>query len=418
MRTRIAVIGGGVSGLACALRLAPRHAVTLFEREQRLGGHAHTVTPAGGQGERVDTGFIVFNETTYPRFTALLRELGVASQPTDMGLSVRDDETGFEYSRDTLRSLFAQKRNLVRPGFYRMLGEAVRFNREATQAVDETVDEFLLARSFSPRFLRHYLQPLLAAIWSSDLSGVGSMPMAFVARFFENHGFLRFTDLIPWRVVKGGSSAYVDALVRVVAGAAELRLGAHLVSVRRTGEQVWVRAEGAEAEPFDQVIFATHSDQALELLEDASADERDVLGSIGFAPNDVLLHLDTSVLPRRRGAWASWNYAIGRQAPDGLVTYHMNTVQRLACDRHYCVSLERPGAASAPIDGRSVLARIPYHHPVFNRRALEAQAKRALISGARNRTFYCGAYWYNGFHEDGLRSALEVVNQINTEAPA
>jgi predicted NAD/FAD-binding protein len=406
------------------LRLFPRHAVTLFEREHRLGGHAHTVTPPGGQGERVDTGFIVYNETTYPRFTALLRELGVATQPTDMGLSVRDDETGFEYSRDTLGSLFAQKRNLVKPGFHRMLAEAFRFNRETArlaerpchEAVDQTVDQFLAARSFSPRFLRHYLQPLLAAIWSSDLADLSAMPMAFVARFFANHGFLRFTDLIPWRVVSGGSSSYVDALTRVVSAHADIRLGARLRSVRRASDAVWVRAEGAEAERFDHVIFATHSDQALRLLEDASADERDVLGSIGFAPNDVLLHLDTSVLPRRRRAWASWNYAIGGRLPGGLVTYHMNTVQRLTCARQYCVTLERPNAAAAPVDSEAVLARIPYHHPVFNRRALVAQSRRDLISTPRNRTFYCGAYWYNGFHEDGLRSALDVVNLINGEA--
>ncbi len=412
----VAIIGAGISGMACAHELSSRFRVTVFEQDLRVGGHVNTVavTAAGGRAQ-VDTGFIVYNDSTYPGFSQLLKILGVASKPTRMGLSVRDDFANLEYNRMTLRSVFSQKRNLLNPGFLSMLAEAVRFNREAlalsVQDGDETVGAFLARRGFSRGLLHHYFYPMVAAIWSAEQGHIEQMPITFVARFFSNHGFLRFTRLVPWRVIEGGSSRYMEKLLAAVSG--QVRLRARVQALKRLPKGVEVRAVGAEPELFDFAIVATHSDEALGLLADATEAERRILAAIRYTSNEAVLHTDTSVLPRNRLAWASWNYLISPRAPQGLISYHMNTVQQADWPEQYCVSLN-PGTA---VDEAKVLKKISYRHPLFDAPALQSQKRRAEISGL-DRVFYCGAYWYNGFHEDGLRSALDVCAVLNKEATA
>ncbi|MBM4264643.1 MAG: FAD-dependent oxidoreductase [Deltaproteobacteria bacterium] len=413
-RPRVAIIGAGISGLGCAWRLQDRCEVTIYEKDARLGGHAHTVDAGAA---RVDTGFIVFNERTYPRFTRLLKELGVPSRPTTMGLSVRDDAAGLEYCRETLRTVFSQLRNLVRPSFWRMLRESLRFNRlaariaQATSSEGESLSQFLAREGFSETFARHYLHPLVASIWSADRAAVDEMPIEFVARFFENHGFLKFRKQPPWRVVEGGSSTYVRALASRLK--ATILPGCAVQSVRRLANCIEVRTERGSVEHHDFVVFATHSDETLAMLSDPSPEERSILGAIRYGNNTVTLHTDTSVLPRNRLAWASWNYWLAADRPEGLITYHMNTVQEFDSEVEYLVSLnaQSSGVFFAP---SKILCTIEYRHPIFDAAARAAQKERMEIFG-RRRTYYCGAYWSNGFHEDGLRSAEEASEALLKE---
>jgi predicted NAD/FAD-binding protein len=410
---RIAIVGAGIAGNVVAYRLRGEHEVTVFEACDYVGGHTHTVdVEHAGTRYAIDTGFIVFNDWTYPNFVRLLDELGVATQPTSMSFSVSCELDGLEYNGTSLTGLFADRRNLVRPKFYRLLADIVRFGRDAraylaTGDRSATLGEFLAQRRYSAELATHYVVPMTAAIWSAAPGSVLDMPAEFLLRFFLNHGMLSIDDRPQWRTIVGGSARYVDKLV--AGHRARIRTGSPVLAVRRIGEEVWVYSRGSEPERFDAVFMACHSDQALKLLVDASALERDVLGTIRYGRNEAVLHTDERLLPRRRRAWASWNYrvAAGRdEAP--LVTYHMNTLQRLRAPAEFCVTLNDGGRVAE----KCVLGRFEYDHPIFDAAATAAQARHAEIDGLR-RTYFCGAYWRNGFHEDGVVSALAALTHFN-----
>ena len=409
---RIAIIGTGISGLSAAWALHRDHALTLFEAGDYIGGHTHTVdVEVQGRPYAVDTGFIVFNDWTYPQFIELLDRLQVASRPTQMSFSVRCERSGLEYNGETLNTLFAQRRNLFRPAFHRMIRDILRFNREAPalleQEQDSSLDDYLRAGRYSREFIDHYILPMAAAIWSAEPAIMGQMPARFFVRFFKNHGLLSVKDRPQWRVITGGSRCYVEALVAPFRE--RIRLNCPVEWLRRQAGQVEIKPVGGAVEYFDQVIIATHSDQALRLLADPSAQEREILGALPYQENDVVLHTDTRLLPQRRLAWAAWNYHLPAQPRDRVaVTYNMNMLQGLEAPQTFCVTLNRSDA----IDPARMLYRTTYHHPVFTTAGVQAQARRAEISGV-NRTWYCGAYWRNGFHEDGVDSGLAVARDLS-----
>ncbi|MDG9856796.1 FAD-dependent oxidoreductase [Pseudomonas nitroreducens] len=410
---RIAIIGSGISGLTCAHLLARSHEVCVFEASDWIGGHTHTVD-VDWQGQRyaVDTGFIVFNDWTYPRFIQLLDRLGVASRPTQMSFSVHDPAIGLEYNGHDLNTLFAQRRNLVSPGFWGMLHDILRFNREALEDHAEqripltlTLGDYLRAGDYGDRFIEHYIVPMGSAIWSMSRARMLDFPLQFFIRFFANHGLLSVNNRPQWRVVEGGSRSYVAPLT---AGYRErIRLSCPVHRVRRDAQGVEIHS-AAGIERFDKVVFACHSDQALALLEAPSAAEQTVLCALGYASNEVVLHTDTRLLPRRRRAWASWNYRLGgpEDAPAAL-TYDMNLLQGIEAPVTFCVSLNQ----TERIDPAKVLARFDYAHPQFSLPGIDAQARRGLLQG-RQHSYFCGAYWGNGFHEDGVVSALEVAGHF------
>ena len=411
----IAIIGSGIAGLTCAWRLAGQHQVTLFEAASTPGGHTATVDIATPQGTwAIDTGFIVYNDRTYPRFMGLLSELGLSGQKTQMSFSVHNPQSGLEYNGHSLSSLFAQRRNLVKPAFWGLLREIVRFNRLAKQALGgafdpaATLQTFLERHRFSPFFARHYILPMGAAIWSSSLQEMRRFPLALFLRFFENHGLLDIRQRPQWYVVPGGSREYVRALLAQRGDRLRLRLNAPVQNVIRRQEGVTLQLASGE-QHFDQAIFACHSAQALAMLADPTSAEREILGDIGWQQNEVVLHSDPRWLPTRKRAWASWNYRLSEQdQASACVTYNMNILQGLPADAPlFCVTLNPP----TPVDPRFVWKRMVYEHPLFNPQSWSAQMRREEING-RQRSWFCGAYWYNGFHEDGVRSALDVVNGI------
>lgn len=411
----IAIIGSGIAGLTCAWRLAGQHQVTLFEAASTPGGHTATVDIATPQGTwAIDTGFIVYNDRTYPRFMKLLSELGLSGQKTQMSFSVHNPQSGLEYNGHSLSSLFAQRRNLVKPAFWGLLTEIVRFNRQAKQALagafdpGATLQTFLERHRFSPFFARHYILPIGAAIWSSSLQEMRRFPLALFLRFFENHGLLDIRQRPQWYVVPGGSREYVRALLAQRGDRLRLRLNAPVQNVIRRQEGVTLQLASGE-QHFDQAIFACHSAQALAMLADPTSAEREILGDIGWQQNEVVLHSDPRWLPTRKRAWASWNYRLSEQdQASACVTYNMNILQGLPADAPlFCVTLNPP----TPVDPRFVWKRMVYEHPLFNPQSWSAQMRREEING-RQRSWFCGAYWYNGFHEDGVRSALDVVNGI------
>jgi predicted NAD/FAD-binding protein len=408
---KIAIVGSGISGLVAAYHLSREHEITLYEGERRLGGHTHTVNVRVGSREYgVDTGFIVYNERTYPEFTKLLAELGVATQPTEMSFAVRCEASGLEYAGSTLRGLFAQPTNAARPGFWRMLRDVGRFWRDARAllaAKDEkvTLGELLEAKRYSREFVEWHLLPMAGAIWSADGDSIREFPALAFARFFANHGLLQLRDRPQWRVVRGGSSRYVEPLVARFRE--RILLGTPVRSLRRRGGGVEVATDRGR-ERFDRVVVAAHADQALALLADPTPAELHVLGAVRYSRNDVVLHTDTSLLPRRRAARASWNVHLGSARAGGVaVTYDLSRLQGLDAPERFLVTLNR----SEAIDPTRVLLRQSYAHPVFDRAALQAQRHRARVSGA-HRIHYCGAYWRNGFHEDGVASALDVEREI------
>ena len=411
---KIAIIGTGIAGNYAAYRLAPHHDITVFESKGRIGGHTNTLTiREPGRKLAIDTGFIVFNDATYPNFIALLDELGVASQPSDMGFSVSSADGGIEYNGSSLNSLFAQRSNLLKPSFYRMLADILRFNREAPAVLDNggpelTLGEYLERNSYTRNFVDHYVVPMGSAIWSATAERMRNMPVKFFVRFFQNHGLLSVNDRPQWRVVQGGSASYVDKLV--ARHRDRIRLNTPVCEVRRRPGYVEVTAEGCEAERFDHVFFACHSDEALAMLSDPTPVEREVLGAIAYQRNEAALHTDTSLMPRRRRAWAAWNYHLPRPeaGADGGVTltYNMNILQSLEASREYCVTLN----STPSIDPEKILKVIQYSHPVFTERAVAAQKRHREVNGMRS--YYCGAYWRYGFHEDGVVSAMEALNDF------
>jgi predicted NAD/FAD-binding protein len=413
----IAIIGGGISGLATAHLLCGEHQVTLFEANDYLGGHTHTVdVPLDGTVWAVDTGFIVFNERTYPNFIRLLDHLGVASQPSVMSFSVTSEQSGLEYCATNLDTLFAQRKNLLSLPFWGMLREVFRFNRESRELCGSsdmtlTLGSYLAEKGYSRRFIDDFLVPMGSAIWSAEPSQFLQFPAAAFVHFFTNHGILNVVDQPKWRVVTGGSRQYVEPLVRPFRD--RVRLSTPVDRVRRLPDRVEVSARGGEPEYFDQVVLACHSDQALAMLADPSASERELLGAIPYQRNDTVLHTDERLLPDLPRARASWNCRIPRQEQAGVsLTYWMNRLQSLAAPKEFCVTLNSPDAM-AP---EQVIRRLVYHHPVYSAAAFQAQKRRDEISGV-NRTWYCGAWWGYGFHEDGLNSALAVCRRFGRDLP-
>jgi len=405
----IAVIGAGISGLSAAYWLQLDHRVTVFEANDYSGGHTNTVAvELEGNRYHIDTGFIVYNERTYPKFSLLLDELGVPSQPTEMSFSVRDDCGGLEYNGHSLNSLFAQRRNLLRPHFWRMLLDIMRFNRHAIRLAAQsgaelTVGDFLKQHQFSRAFADQYLLPMGSAIWSCPTGKFSQFPIRFIVEFYANHGLLQLRDRPTWRVIAGGSQSYVREMVRKLRQPVQLR--SIVSSVRRFSDRVDVDVRGRSVQSFDHVVFACHSDQALRILgDDATVTERDVLAEFPYERNTAILHTDESVLPRNRRAWASWNYRTAGSDTPACVTYNMNILQGIEARQTFCVTLND----ETHIAPERVLRRFEYSHPVYTARRSAAQARhRELL--ATNRTSFCGAYWGNGFHEDGVTSARAVV---------
>jgi predicted NAD/FAD-binding protein len=414
---KIAVIGTGVSGLVAAHLLHRDHDITVFEARDRVGGHVHTVdVDDGGASRRVDTGFIVFNDWTYPNFIALLGRLGVRSRDTDMSFSVTDEYSGLEYAGSSANTMFAQRRNLIRPRFWRMIKQITRFNREAPQLLDDDADDLTLGsyldqNGYSKEFRDHYIVPMGGAIWSSPNEAMYEFPVRFFVRFFKNHGMLSVNERPQWRVVDGGSRAYVDALIKPFAD--RIRLSAPVRSVTRSQSQVTVASSEGD-EVFDHVVIASHSDQALSMLADPTDAERDILGSVQYIDNDVVLHTDTSLMPRTRRTWSSWNAFVPARARDKVtLTYNMTILQRLQTKTQYMVTLND----SARINPGHIVRNFSYSHPLFTTESVAAQGRYSEIGGV-NRTHYCGAYWFNGFHEDGVRSALRACTNIIGEEAA
>jgi predicted NAD/FAD-binding protein len=408
---KIAVIGTGISGLTAAYLLHPGHDLTLFEAGDHVGGHTDTHdVEQEGKRYAVDTGFIVFNALNYPNFTRLLERLGVASSPSSMSFSVRCERTGLEYNGTSVDTLFAQRRNLLRPGHYRMIREIFRFNREAPELLGGndslTVGDYLSEKRYSREFIDHYLVPMGAAIWSTEPEGLlARFPARYFVEFLSNHRMMQVEDRPLWRTIRGGSARYVEALTAAFRD--RIRLRTPVLRVTRGADGVAVESR-AGVEAFDRVVIATHSDQALQMLSDPTEEEKAVLGAFSWRANPTVLHTDERFLPRRRRARASWNYHLPREprrAP--TVTYCMNILQNLRSRRSFCTTLNRDDE----IDPAQVLRRMTYHHPVFTRPAVDAQARIDRISGV-DRTYYAGAYWGYGFHEDGVRSGLAVARHF------
>lgn len=408
---RIAVVGGGVSGLVCAFLLARAHDVVLYEKEPRLGGHTNTVLVRHeDQTWSVDTGFIVFNTKNYPKLSWLLDLLGVESRPTTMSFSVRDDDADFEYGGSSIGGLVGAPKNLVNPRWWSVVRGVATLGRHGKSLLAEvgevaTVSDLVRSGRFSRGFLDDYLIPMAGAIWSAPRDSVLAFPAKFLLRFFDNHGMLDLRERPQWRTIVGGSQRYIDAMMGVLARSA--RVAQDVRSIRRTPAGVVVRTATTE-ETFDEVVLATHSDQALAILADASDGEREILSLMPYQPNEAVLHTDASALPRRRRCWAAWNYRVARDPRRPVaVTYNMSILQGLGTTRPICVTLND----TTRIDPECVIARFQYHHPIYTLEGDRARTRWQEISGVQH-THYCGAYWGNGFHEDGVVSALRVCERL------
>jgi predicted NAD/FAD-binding protein len=407
---KIAIIGSGISGLTTAYLLNRRHEITVFEAADRVGGHTHTVNITGdGTQYAIDTGFFVFNDWTYPNFIRLLRTLGVSYKAIEMSFSVCDPRSGFEYNGSSLNSLFAQRSNLWSPSFWLMLRDILRFNREALDdlhsqriAADITLGAYLKDGGYGRRFTEHYIVPMGAAIWSMSLTDMLSFPLQFFVRFFKNPGLLSVNNRPQWCVVEGGSSRYIEPLTASFRD--KIRLNCPVSRVERDEQGVVIHS-AVGSELFDRVVFACHSDQALQTLAQPSVAEQEILGALPYADNDVVLHTDIGLLPKRPLAWASWNYRVsGDRQHLAAVTYDMNILQGLKSDTRFCVSLNQ----TAAIDPSKILARYCFAHPQYSLSTVAAQARWDELLGSQH-TYYCGAYWANGFHEDGVISGLRVA---------
>jgi predicted NAD/FAD-binding protein len=414
-RQRIAVVGSGIAGLSCAWLLGRRHDVTLLEAAPRLGGHVNTIeVPGPGGAVAVDTGFIVYNETTYPNLTALFRHFSVATQPSEMSFAVSLDNGALEYAGTTLAGLFAQKQNLLRPRFWRMIFEILRFYRTARGGAaaprddDETLREYLDRNGYGAALRDDHLLPMAAAIWSGGTAALADYPAASFIRFCANHGLLQVAGRPQWRAVSGGSSAYVRKLVADFAG--RIETGTPVLTVRRQPDGVDLRTGAGETRRFDHVVLATSAPRALDMLADADARERALLGAFGTVKNLAVLHSDPTLMPRRRAVWSSWNY-LGSRAPragaDLCVTYWMNRLQTLDARRPFFVTLNPQHPPAAGTLWHSEI----YEHPLFDAAAIRAQRQVWHLQGAR-RTWFCGAWFGAGFHEDGLQAGLAVAEQL------
>ena len=402
---KIAVVGAGISGMLAAYLLHDEHDITVFEANDYIGGHTNTVDVfIGDRTYAVDTGFIVFNQKTYPNLVKLLQRLNVPWQESQMSFSVHCEKTGFEYSPTSLSTLFAQHRNILRPWFWYMIKEVFAFKKQLIHIaeLDEniTLDDYLKNKCYSKKFSDYFIIPMGAAIWSADPEGFKYFPACMFARFFLNHGFLNVYDQPQWLVIQGGSREYVKALT----GSFRDRIHTNccVSKIKRLNDHVEVTCGGDDSKQFDHVIIATHSDQALKMLADPTEAESEVLGAIPYQKNEVVLHTDISMLPDRRLIWSSWNYSIPSEVKAKVsVTYDMNILQSLEAESEFCVTLNQ----KQKIDISKIVKIFEYSHPIFQPCAVSAQRRYRDISGI-NRTHYCGAYWGNGFHEDGVNSAL------------
>jgi predicted NAD/FAD-binding protein len=410
----IAIIGSGISGLTCAHLLDPEHNVTVYEKNHYVGGHTATIDiEHKGEKLAIDTGFIVFNNRTYPNFIRLLDKLGVNKKETEMSFSVHNPKSGFEYNGHTINTLFAQRRNLLKPRFWKLIFEIVKFNRLCKKAFHEndfsqakTLGDFLAKQGFSSFFAEHYILPMGAAIWSTSLQEMEAFELKFFIQFFFHHGLLNIVDRPQWYVVEGGSRSYVSKITDKLNQA--IQLNTDIRQVTRQADGVHLLFANGDEKIFDEVIFSCHSDQALQLLGDASLDEKAILAGIPYSPNQVTLHTDTKLLPKRKLAWASWNYRLDKASDHpACVTYIMNILQGIKNDSTFCVTLNQDAA----IDPDKIIQSFTYHHPILNTQSVGAQNKRHLICG-KNNTHFVGAYWYNGFHEDGVKSALDVTKRF------
>lgn len=418
---KIAVIGSGISGMVAAHELAEQHDITLFESAPIIGGHTATKDiELNGREYAIDTGFIVFNDWTYPEFIRLMDKLGVESQPTSMSFSVSDSLTGVEYAGTNLNALFAQRRNLVSPRFLTMVRDILRFNKEAEKHLQEnpgcvnmTLGQYLEQYGYSAVFRDLYLIPMGAAIWSSNTAMMLNFPLQFFVRFFRNHGLLSVKNRPQWRVIKGGSRSYIDPLTKNFEQNIELDNPVFNVSRLSKADgstSVIVESRRFSAE-FDQVIFACHSNQALEMLDDASREETEILSAIPYSRNEVVLHTDHTLLPENRRCWSSWNVSLANAVLEQpTLTYNMNILQGIESDTTFCVTLNQTG----DIDESKILGVYEYDHPIFTEAGMEAQSRWAEINGTNN-TWFCGAYWRNGFHEDGVWSAQRVVRDLKNQ---
>jgi|TARA_B110000116_G_scaffold272075_1_gene295085 predicted NAD/FAD-binding protein len=412
---KIAVIGAGISGLTAAYYLKDKHQVTVLESEGRIGGHTATVDVTHeGRDYAIDTGFIVYNDWTYPKFIELLNELGVATDATEMSFSVSCDSSGVEYGGNNLNTMFAQRLNLFKPSFIGMVKDILRFNKAAIEDLDSgrleetaTLGQYLQDNKYGRAFIEHYLVPMGCAIWSASTKTMIDFPLLFFVRFFKNHGLLSVNNRPQWRVVRGGSRSYLKPLIEQLKDS--IHVSVDIYRVQRHSGGVKIELKSGEVQEYDHVVFACHSDQAKALLGDISDTEDSVLSAIPYQSNEVVLHTDDTILPRKKLAWSSWNYRLrsGDQSR-AVLTYDMNILQGIDSDTTFCVTLND----RVSIDASKILGVYNYSHPVFSLESVAAQSRWGDINGVK-RTWFCGAYWGNGFHEDGVASGRRVAQALN-----
>lgn len=408
---KIAIIGSGISGNTLAYHLNSNHQITLFESNSRVGGHSHThKIEIFNQKLNVDTGFIVFNKKTYPHFINLLHELKVPYENSAMSFSVKDSQKDFEYNGTNLNALFAQRKNLISPTFYKMIKEILRFNKNSTLLLKDneeiSLGEYLDREAYSDFFKKYYILPMGSAIWSSDVKTMMTFPAKFFVRFFDNHGMLNINDRPQWLTITGGSINYVKKLISPFEK--KIKLNSQIKSVERKNDHVAIQFHD-RTERFDWVFFACHSDEALKLIKSPTQDEKNVLKAIPYTDNEVILHFDERFMPRRKLAWAAWNYHVTEDSSSPVsLTYNMNILQNLKTNVPVLVTLN----PQEKIDKHKIIKKLSYAHPQYSLKSIEAQSKHHLISGV-NRTSFAGAYWGNGFHEDGVKSAIDAIEQFN-----
>ncbi|WP_025565552.1 FAD-dependent oxidoreductase [Psychromonas sp. SP041] len=412
----IAIIGSGISGLTSAYLLSKKHNVTVFEKNNYIGGHTATVDiEKDGIPYAIDTGFIVFNDKTYPNYLALLDEIGIGKKATEMSFSVHNCHTGLEYNGHNLNTLFAQRRNLLNPKFWLLVKEILRFNKLCKSIFEAnvylpglTLGEFLTEHKFSDFFAEHYILPMGAAIWSSSLEQMEEFEFRFFVQFFHHHGLLNIADRPQWYVIPNGSRSYLAPLCEPFKN--NIHLNANILGITRNDNKVHIHFDNPDdKQTFDEVVIACHSDQALALLSDATEDEEALLSDMPYSENSVILHTDVSLLPDRETAWASWNYQLSQdRSKPASVTYNMNILQGFYSDHTFCVTLNQ----KQDIDPDKILKEYNYHHPIFSSASIRAQQQRDLICGKQH-THFAGAYWHSGFHEDGVRSAVEVAQRFD-----
>lgn len=417
MTQRIAIVGTGISGLTSAYLLNRKHNITVYEANDYIGGHTATKKiDDDGESHNIDTGFIVFNDWTYPNFIKLITELGVDYQPTEMSFSVTSKAANIEYNGNSLNTLFAQRRNIFRPRFWRIISDILKFNKACKQYVADgrdteglTLQDVITELNLSEDFARYYILPMCAAIWSSSLEQTRLFPLTFFLQFFNNHGLLNISDRPQWYTIKGGSFQYIPPLTKSFED--KIKLSCGVAKVTKEGEQWLIEDVHGGQSRFDHVVFACHSDQALAMLAEPSDKHKQVLGDIPYAANDVVMHKDNNQLPKRKLAWASWNYRLKDDATEesrpASVTYNMNILQRLEAKNTYSVTLNN----TDEIEPALILRQYEYAHPQYSEKMVRAQQRRKEICGVDNLHF-CGAYWYNGFHEDGVKSALDVCERF------